>query len=63
MKIDGSPTRCPHLNIWKQAPGLWRFVTTESNSVVGSQYRTKFEIYADLARYAEEYCGKDWESA
>ncbi len=45
-------TRFPELGFRKDAPGLWRFVCTETGQSVGPQYASKAELLADLTRYA-----------
>ena len=47
-------TRFAGLGFTKVAPGLWRFIDTETNSVIGAQYHRKDELLADLGNFASE---------
>ena len=51
-----SRTRYAELAIMKTG-NVWRIadITDGEPHAVGSQYRTKFEAFADLDRYAREY--------
>lgn len=55
-KLEGvRPTRFPELGYVKDAPDLWRIVTTEDGARIGPHYRTKAELLADIDRYATDY--------
>lgn len=48
------PTRFAGLGYRMDAPGLWRFVDTETESAIGAQYPTKAELLADADHFATE---------
>ena len=49
------PTRYAALGYRQDSSGIWRIVAVEGDASVGPYYRTKFELLADLDRYAREY--------
>ena len=48
-------TRYGELGYTKLAPGMWTFVATDTGAQVGTMYRTKSEMLADLHRYATSW--------
>ena len=44
-------TRFEEVGYINQAPGMWRFVDTDSKAVIGGIYPTKAELLADLAAF------------
>lgn len=45
-------TRFAGLGYRQDGPGLWRFVDMETGATVGAHYRTKGELFGDLAAFA-----------
>ena len=54
MKDSVRPTRFDELGYTTYC-GIWRIVAMDTQNMVGPIYRTKSELLADLARYAEGY--------
>jgi hypothetical protein len=49
------PTRYAEIGYRQEGPGLWRFVSTETDQSIGEHYRSKAELLADLRAYAVGY--------
>lgn len=48
------PTRFEELGFTSYC-GIWRIVARDTGNVVGPVYKTKMELFSDLARYAKDY--------
>ena len=48
-------TRYPELNYQLQGAGNWRILDSSTGAAVGPSYRTRAELLADLARFAEVF--------
>jgi hypothetical protein len=56
--VKPRPTRFPELFYAPIRPNLWRILDADG-AAIGPQYRTRFELLADLDRYARDYgCGQ-----